>query len=125
MTTTRHITTYQATIYVGGDLATARAFLRDAAYQEWLCVSLTPTEFVFTGAVEAGVAIGFCAYPEVPVDPEQIFERARQIATGLVKALGQRTALVVATDRTEWISIEPPGFFPQARATGSSPGVTR
>jgi predicted signal transduction protein with EAL and GGDEF domain len=106
------IPTYQATIYVAGDLATARAFLRDEAYERWLCVSLTPTEFVFTGAVETGMAIGFVNYPEVRSSAEKIFERAKDIATRLIQKLGQRTALVVGTDHTEWISLQPPGAYP-------------
>jgi hypothetical protein len=106
------IATYQATIYIAGDLVTARALLREEAYQQWLCVSLTPTEFVFTGAVESGVAIGFVNYPEVSSTPEKIFERAKDIATKLIPKMGQRSALVVGPDQTEWIFVQPPGAYP-------------
>jgi predicted signal transduction protein with EAL and GGDEF domain len=106
------IATYQATIYIAGDLATARAFLRREAYESWLCVSLLPIEYVFTGALEVGVAIGFVAYPQVPKTSEQIFERARDIAARLIPALGQQMALVVASDRTVWLTTPPPGAHP-------------
>jgi hypothetical protein len=110
----RIVSTYQATIYVAGDLATARAFLRNEAYQKWLCVSLSSCEFIFTGAVESGMAIGFANYPEFPMDPRKIFERAKDIATKLIPVLGQRMAMIVGTDRTEWVTIQPPGGNPLA-----------
>lgn len=77
-----------------------------------MCVSLTPIEYIFTGAVEAGVAIGFVDYPEVPSTPAKIFERAKDIATKLIPRMGQRSALIVATDQTEWIFVQPPGAYP-------------
>lgn len=104
--------TYQATIYIAGDLATARAFLRTEAYQRWLCVSLTPCEFVFTGGFEPGVAIGFANYPEEGVTPKRIWERARELAEKLLPVLNQTMVLVVATDRTEWLYLRPPGATP-------------
>jgi hypothetical protein len=57
--------------------------------------------------------VGFVNYPRFPSEPDVLFERAKRLAGRLVPALNQRSALLVAPDRTEWVTIDPPG----ARAT--------
>lgn len=104
-----NIETYQVTVFVGGDVATAKRWLREECYRSGLCVTVTPTTFVYTGGDEDGLAIGFVNYPRFPSTRDEIWNRAHAIATALVVALCQKTALVVATDRTEWIQVTPPG----------------
>ena len=101
--------TYTATIYIAADEAQARAVLRRECYERGLCVTVTPTTFVYTGGEERGVAIGLVNYPRFPSSPGDLFRRAVEVARRLLGECCQRSALVVAPDITEWICVEPPG----------------
>lgn len=109
MTTVKDVPTYVATIYVGGDVAVAREFLRRECYERGLCVTVTPTTFIYTGGEETGIAVGLVNYPRFPSEPFQIFDRACMLASRLICALCQKSALVVASDQSRWITVTPPG----------------
>lgn len=97
---------YTVTVFVAGDLHTARESLRRQCVEEGLCVTLTATEFVYTAGLESGVAVGFVNYPRFPKSPEEIYARAKALAVRLRADLCQRTALIDAPDKTEWLPIE-------------------
>mgnify|MGYP005609863077 CR=1 FL=1 len=101
--------TYTVTLWIAGDIDTARRVVRERAYNLGMCVTVTPTTFIYTGGEESGVAIGFVNYPRFPSTPAAIRAQAREIAETLIAALNQKSALLVATDVTEWISVTPPG----------------
>lgn len=95
--------TYQATIYIAGSEADALRHIRAKCYGTGMCVTVTPTRFVYTRGEEPGVAVGFIQYPRFPASEESIFEAALTLARELIPVLNQKSASVVATDRTEWI----------------------
>jgi hypothetical protein len=101
--------TYTAKIYIAGDIATAKAILREHCYHFGACVTIEPTTFIYTGGEESGMVIGYVNYPRFPSDPEDILGKAYSMAMTLLKGLNQKTALVVGTDKTELVSISPPG----------------
>lgn len=92
--------TYTATIYVAGDVATARAVCRDFCYANGLCVTLSPEEFVYTGGMESGVRVGLINYPRFPAEPAAIWDTAWRLAELLMEAMAQHSFTVVATDKT-------------------------
>jgi hypothetical protein len=72
-----------------------------------LCVTVTPTEFIYTAGAEVGVEIGFVNYPRFPTSPEILFERAKRVAVRLLDDLCQWSALLVAPDKTVWLNRRP------------------
>jgi len=103
------VETYTVRLYMGGSLESAKEYIRNFVYHEGLCVTIEPTTFIYTGGEEAGVVIGFVNYPRFPADGPTIFARAMKMAQGLMPHLNQESALLVATDKTEWLRVEPPG----------------
>lgn len=97
------------TVYVAGDYADAKRLLRAECIAEGLCVTLSPTCFVFTHGAEDGVAVGFVNYPRFPKPPGEVWDRAVRVATMLRDGMGQRTALVVGASRTLWLPAEGTG----------------
>lgn len=95
--------TYTATIYIAGDIDEARRVCREAC-MAGLCVTVTPTEFIYTGGAEAGVAVGLINYPRFPAEPAGIFAKAEALALKLIDGLCQHSASIVATDRTVWLT---------------------
>ena len=96
------MTTYTATIYIAGDLAKITDVCRKFCLRG-LCVSITPTEYVFTGGSETGAAVGLINYPRFPSEPEAIKATAIELATVLMAECFQRSCTVVCTDGTEFL----------------------
>lgn len=95
------------TVYVAGDHQTARESLRRQCLEEGLCVTVTPTTFVYTAGVEEGVAVGLVNYPRFPATPAAISDRARRVALRLMDDLCQWSALVVGPAETLWLTRRP------------------
>jgi hypothetical protein len=107
--TTQIVPTYVITIHMAGDIDTARRRLREEVYAHGLCVTIHPESFIYTGGEEAGFAVGLVNYPRFPSTADELLKRAQEIAFLLINACCQRTALLVGTEKTEWIVVEPPG----------------
>lgn len=101
------VDSYSVTIYLAGELADAKRSLRRVCLEAGLCVTVTPTTFVYTGGAEEGVAVGLVHYPRFPTTPARIWERACQVAEILMIDLDQWSALVVSPADTLWLSRKP------------------
>ena len=99
--------TYSVQVFMAGNIDDAKRQIRQSCYREGLCVTVTPTTFIYTAGEEEGVVIGFQNYPRFPSEPRKILQRAKELAVEVMKATCQRTSLIVAPDSTEWIVIEP------------------
>lgn len=100
---TDKVPSYSITVSIAGDLQTARQSLRRQCVEEGLCVTLTPTTFIYTHGAEDGMRIGFVNYPRFPKTAAAILERANHVARCLMKDLCQRTALIETPEETYWI----------------------
>ncbi len=103
------VPTYWVEIRMAGDIADAKRLLRQECYRRGLCVTVQAADFVDTGGEEAGIVVGLLNYPRFPSEPADILYRAREIALALMPHLNQKSALLVAADVTEWLTLEPPG----------------
>ncbi len=65
-----------------------------------LCVTITPTEFIYTNGSEPGCAIGLINYPKFHSDPDTITKHAIRIATLLKDAYKQNGVTIVTSDET-------------------------
>lgn len=118
--TERSAPTFTATIYIAGDLATARQVCREFCLVG-LCVTVESTEFIYTGGAEAGVRVGLLNYPRFPADPSLILAHARTLADLLRESLCQHSWLIVTPDQTIWNSTRDtptPSPAPRAGAEG-------
>ena len=106
---TNIVPTYTATLYVGllerdtrllHTQAEALAVCQEYVDDVGLCVTFTPTTFVYTNGSEPGVIVGLINYPRFPVEPEDIREKALVLAESLRAALGQWRLSVVFPDET-------------------------
>ncbi len=64
------------------------------------CVSVTPTEFIYTKGNENGVVIGFIQYPRFPRKKKQIKKRAIQLGTMLIFELNQYKVTVTTPSKS-------------------------
>jgi hypothetical protein len=101
--TRKEVITYWVHVYVAGDLADAKRICRRFC-MHGACVTVTPTEFIYTGGQESGVCVGFVNYPRFPAEPVEIFKKAELLAEILMDDLCQTSALIQSPDRCLWMT---------------------
>jgi hypothetical protein len=94
---------FSATIYVAGEVADARSTIRKFC-EIGLCVTVTPTTFIYTRGAEDGVAVGLTNYPRFPTTPDDLQARAELLCDTLIRDLTQSSGLVVGPKRTAWLT---------------------
>ncbi len=72
-----------------------------------LCVTVTPTTFIYTKGREPGVLVGLINYPRFPSTPEKIREHATALAERLRAGLEQWKVCIVCPDETVMLGNEP------------------
>ncbi len=106
---TAAVQTFWAQIYLGlrpgysGQLAhieDLHGVVQDICNEDPICVTVTPTRFVYRNGSEPGAIIGLINYPRFPSTAEKLEERALTIATTLKDAFGQQRVSVMFPDKT-------------------------
>lgn len=91
-------------IWIGGDYAEAVQASREFCRDNPLCVTVTPTAYVYTGGMEDGVCVRLFQYPRFPKPTDEIREVAGRLAEHLLKALCQTSYSIETPDEIEWTS---------------------
>ena len=95
---------HYATIFMAGDIDMAKHQCAHYCRDMGLCVTVTATEFIYTGGRETGFAIGLVNYPRFPAEPENIDRRATELATWMIREMAQDSALIQTPDTVVWIT---------------------
>ncbi|MBB4861599.1 hypothetical protein HNP46_000410 [Pseudomonas nitritireducens] len=97
--------TFYARIFMAGDIEVAKQVCRKECQRDGLCVTIEPTQYIYTGGEEAGFVVGLSNYPRFPAMPETILARARDLGKKLLGELNQGSFSIMTPDRTEWYSM--------------------
>ena len=97
-------TTFWARVYIAGPIEVAKQIIRRECMAEGLCVTISPTCFIYTGGEEAGYVVGFNNYPRFPDQPGNIKLRAMKLASILREETFQHSVMVQFPDETIWVS---------------------
>ena len=109
------VKTYTASIYLGFENAhdnithtdtMAFDICREFCDKVRLCVTITPTKFIYVGGWEPGCIIGLINYPRFPSEPNLILLRAIELAKLLKTAYKQHRVTIVTPDKTIMLSEE-------------------
>lgn len=98
---------YNVEIHMAGDIREAGIFLQQVAARKGLCVSITPTSYIYSGGREEGFRIGFINYPRFPQKPEEILKRAEELADWIRDHVGQYSFSITTPDETIYYSEMP------------------
>lgn len=71
-----------------------------------LCVTVTPTRFIYKDGFEDGCFIGLINYPRFPSTEEIVKNHAQIIAEYLLKAFNQLKVSIICSDETYMIERE-------------------
>ena len=98
---------YPVSVFIAGDAASALQACREHCMKAGLCVTVTATEYVYTGGCEAGVIVGLINYPRFPATPDEMDAKALAVAEMLIERLCQHSATVQSPRNTVWLSRRP------------------
>lgn len=95
---------YNVEVHMAGDIREAGLFLQQVAARRGMCVSITPTSFIYSGGREEGFRIGFINYPRFPQNPEEILRQAEELADWVRDHIGQYSWSITTPDETIYYS---------------------
>ena len=95
--------TYWVKIEIAGDIHIIKQSCREFCW-EGCCVRIIPVDFIYTGGEEAGASIMLVNYPRFPQTKQEVWEQAKRIALKLRKDAHQWSVMLMAPDKTEWIT---------------------
>ena len=104
-TSARHEQTRVVELFMAGDIEHAKQVIRRFCAESPICVTVTPTTFIYKGGEEVGFVVGFRNYPRFPSDPYTLRHMAEELGERLRAELGQHSQMVVdAAGLTTWRS---------------------
>lgn len=103
-TTISETDTHWARIYIAGPVQEVERICRDFCLDVGLCVTVTPTSYIYTGGQEAGVVVGLINYPRFPSSSAEIDAKAEALGIRLLIGLAQLSFSVETPQRTRWFS---------------------
>lgn len=95
---------YSVKIYLCGDIDDIKRKCTHWCFEIGCCVTVTETEYIYTGGREYGAIIGLTDYPRFPSSREEIWNKAEHLANDLIVHLAQDSALIQDDVVTKWIS---------------------
>lgn len=98
------VDTFTLDIYMAGDMPAAEAVCREYCDEIGLCVTLTPTLYIYTGGREQGFKVGLINYPRFPTTPDELWGKAAALADMLRERLAQDSYSIVSPNKTVWRS---------------------
>ena len=97
------VRTREVKIFIAGDLAMIKHFCQIYCRQG-ACVTVTPTEYIYTGGRESGAIIGMIHYARFPrEDLSTLDQEIESLAKILLQSLVQRSCTVVTPETTYYI----------------------
>ena len=96
---------YHCSIYIAGDISTIKRVCRRFCYKVGFCVTVTQTEYIYTGGLEKGAIIGIINYPRFAKTNEEILSTATELANILLKECSQHSYTIETPDTTYWHSL--------------------
>lgn len=91
-------------IYLSGPISIIQQICRQYCLEIGLCVTVTPTVFIYTGGEEFGVEIGLLNYPRFPDSEAGLIKKAIDLANRCRNGAAQHSYLVVTPKQTIWNS---------------------
>lgn len=102
--TVKQCDTYWVRIYIAGPIEQAKHIIRRECMKEGLCVTITPTDYIYTGGEETGYVVELITYARFPKTKTQLWVRAVELAERLRLETYQHSATVMSPERSLWFT---------------------
>lgn len=98
---------HRVSIFIAGDWLRAEQICRAYCDEIGLCVTVTPTHYIYKDGQEQGVVVGLINYPRFPSEPSAIWDKAERLAMLLKVGLEQGSFTIQDSGRAEFFSWRP------------------
>jgi hypothetical protein len=95
---------YKVEIFMAGHIADAKRVCAQHCYDVGLCVTVTKTEYIYTGGRELGFVVGLVNYPRFKPGEKEVWENAWRLAERLISELAQHSALIQDHTQAVWVT---------------------
>lgn len=95
---------WPVSIFMAGDLDHAKSVCQTHCDEVGLCVTVTPTSYIYTDGRESGFIVGLINYPLYPSEPRVIDVKALELAKLLRISLRQKTFSIQTPEETRTYS---------------------
>lgn len=89
-------------LYIGGDLTVAKQVIGKFCRDNGWCVTVTPTDYIYSGGQESGIIVECICYPRFETTFEQNANKMRKLADELVISLNQKSYTILGFERGCW-----------------------
>ena len=96
--------TLNVRIWITGDVNKIRDVCRRWCTMKGACVTVTPTEYIYTGGAETGAVVGFINYPRFPTNETTLVNKAHELALLLIRRCNQLSCTVEGPTTTVFFS---------------------
>lgn len=93
---------------MAGDIGEAKRVIGRFCREIGWCVTITPTDYVYSGGQEAGFIVEAINYARFPTDRNEIHRRTHNLAQKLAKELNQKSYSVTDGICSEYIPLTMP-----------------
>ena len=104
MTMEGKVDSYWARIYIAGPISEIEQVCREFVLEVGLCVTVTPTKYIYTGGEETGVIVELINYPRFPSTPDEVNNKALTLADKIMVQTCQGSYTIVTPDETVYYS---------------------
>lgn len=98
------VDSFNTQIFIAGDASIAKQVCRKFCMEVGQCISVSETNYIYTGGEEKGVIIGFINYPRFPLEKEEIVKQAERLGHQLMKKLCQYSFSIQTPENTFFYS---------------------
>jgi hypothetical protein len=105
----QQVPSYNINIYIGlthsdsgvtHDIGKLKEICQNYVNNIKLCVTVTPTEFIYVDGSESGAIVGLIHYPRYPSTPEKLKQHAIELGYELMHKLEQKRISIACPDVT-------------------------
>ena len=99
----KKVKTYWARVYMAGDYQIAKQVCREYC-MVGLCVNISKSDYIYTMGEESGFVVEIINYPRFPDTPENIRDKAKNLAERLMESCCQGSYTIEFPDQTFFYS---------------------
>lgn len=92
--------TYWTKIYISGSIHDIEHICRRFCGEESLCVTVSPTRFIYRGGEEIGAEIGLINYPKYSAQDDVVLDKTKKLAEVLLNETFQDSVLIMTPRST-------------------------
>lgn len=99
---TNTVPSYWVQIHIAGNIDLIKSICKEWCTKNIICVTVTPTDYIYDGGSESGATVRFINYPKRPTDSQILAEKAIELARLLREKCDQKSFTIEDSQLNYW-----------------------